>query len=95
MAKCTKLQVAQFLGANFEENATYIANNFDAKKYGEIVFLNKPLICLSCEKVAHKHFDEIDAGAVFRCTQLNCQYFLLRPQTELSFTIIHAVWAIN
>ncbi len=39
MAKCEKLQVAQFF-ANFKENATYIANIFCMKKYGEIDFKN-------------------------------------------------------
>ncbi len=46
-------KVAQFF-ANFKENATYIANIFHAKKYGDIGFKNKQLICLSHWKMLMK-----------------------------------------
>ncbi len=38
MAKCAKLQFAQFIPPYLKENATYIENIFHSKNCGEIVF---------------------------------------------------------
>ncbi len=90
IAKCAKLQVAQFvlpISPNFMHES---GTNFVQKSMVNLVFKNMQLICLSGEKVVQKNVDEIDPRLALLARGVNkdCTVWLDGARPPPNFQII-------